>query len=63
MTTNHRNDGIIGLELLDYAPYVAHAVDPDQAIRYWNPVAERILGPRSTVSRASPPKWRDESRV
>ena len=41
MTTN---PGMIGLDLLDDAPYGAYAVDPDQTIWYWNPAAERILG-------------------
>ena len=41
MTTNH---GMIGLDLLDRAPYGAYAVNLSQTIWYWNPAAERITG-------------------
>ena len=35
---------IIGLDLLDAAPYGAYAVNLSQTIWYWNPSAERITG-------------------
>lgn len=35
---------IIGIDLLNYAPYGAYAVNLDQTIWYWNPAAERITG-------------------
>ena len=38
------NPGIIGIELLNYAPYGAYAVNLSQIIWYWNPAAERITG-------------------
>lgn len=41
MTTN---PGMIGLDLLDRAPYGAYAADLDQTVWYWNPAAERISG-------------------
>ena len=41
------NPGILGLDLLNAAPYGAYSVDLSQTIRLWNPSAQRITGHRA----------------